>query len=86
LTVAGFGEYERLPFMPTIVITTSDAAGVGVGVGDAGLMEPLLPQPPRAAATSSKPPIVSVIREFIVLPPSADVALCPAVWRMLEQV
>jgi len=42
-TVPGFGEYELLPFMPTMVIVTF-AAGTGVaggavlvGVGDAGV-------------------------------------------------
>jgi hypothetical protein len=40
--VAGFGEYERLPFIPTIVIVTLAppglGVGVGVGVGEIGLV------------------------------------------------
>jgi hypothetical protein len=38
--VAGFGEYELLPFMPVMVIVTIAAAGLdvgGSGDGDAGL-------------------------------------------------
>ena len=39
-TVPGFGEYELLPFMPTMEIVTFAAVGGGavlVGVGDVGL-------------------------------------------------
>ena len=87
LTVAGFGEYELLPFMPATVIVTSAVVGAGVfpggeygsdvdEVGELGLALLLPPQPNIVIAIKSRLPAVAVVRVFIMLPPGAAAARC----------